>query len=99
MYQQHIWANKRWKGEPWHDTVFVKITDSDEEGENDDEEGLSTKIMHGMLIACVLLFFLFHDPVLCEEVPCALVNWFMLVSNQQDGVMGMWELKLKMVGT
>ena len=92
MYRERIWANRQWKGKPRYDTVFVKVSDE----EDDDDEEL--EIMHGMLIARVLLFFSFHDPVLCEEVPCALVNWFMPVSNQRDGVMGMWELKLEMVG-
>ena len=94
MYRERIRANKRWKGKPRHDTVFVKVTDE----QDDDEEGSKLEIIHGMLIARVLLFFSFRDPVLCEEVPCALVNWFMPVSNQRDGVMGMWELKLEMVG-
>ena len=82
MYREHIWANKQWKGKPQHHTVFVKVTN---EEDDEAEEGSKLEIIHGMLIACVLLFFTFHDPVLCEEVPCALVNWFMLVSNQWDG--------------
>ena len=95
MYCERIQANKQWKGKPQHDTVFVKVTNKEDD---DNEEGSKLEIIHGMLIAHVLLFFSFHDPVLCEEVPCVLMNWFMPVSNQQDGVMGMWELKLKMVG-
>jgi hypothetical protein len=65
----------------------------------EDKNAEGSEIMHGMLIACVLLFFSFHDPVLCEEIPCALVNWFMPVSDQRDEVMGMWEFKPEMVGT
>ena len=54
--------------------------------------------MCGMLVACVLLFFSFHDPLMDWEIPCALVNWFILVSEQQDDVMGMREFRLEMVG-
>ena len=54
--------------------------------------------MNGMLNARVLLFFSFHDPILREVIPCALVNWFMPVSDQRDKVMGTWEVKLEMAG-
>lgn len=92
MYRERIRANRRWKGKSQHDTIFVKVNDVE------DKNAEGSEIMHGMLIACVLLFFSFHDPVLCEEIPCALVNWFMPVSDQRDEVMGMWEFKPEMVG-
>jgi hypothetical protein len=93
MYRERIRANRRWKGKSRHDTVFVKVNDVGDEG----AEG--SEIMQGMLIARVLLFFSFHDPVLREEIPCALVNWFMPVSDQRDEVMGMWEFRPEMVGS
>jgi hypothetical protein len=86
MYRECIRSNMRWKGKPRHDTVFVKISD--------DEGG----VMNGMLIARVLLFFSFHVPILREVFPCALVNWFIPVSDQRDRVMGTWEVKLEMAG-
>ena len=86
MYRERIQSNMKWKGKAWHDTVFVKISDDDGE------------VMNGMLIARVLLIFSFHDPILREVIPCALVNWFMPVSVQHDKVMGMWEVKLEMAG-
>lgn len=92
MCRELIRANKQWKGKPRHDTVFVKVHDVGDE----DVEG---SIMHGMLIARVLLFFSFHDPILHEVFPCALVNWFTPVSDRRDEVMGMWEFKPEMVGT
>jgi hypothetical protein len=95
MYRERIRANRQWKGKSRHDTVFVKVTSKEDDEE---EEGLKPEIIHGMLVTRVLLFFSFRDPVLCEEAPCALVNWFTPVSNRRDGVMGMWELKLEMAG-
>lgn len=86
MYREHIRSNMKWKGKPRHDTVFVKVSDDDGE------------VMNGILIAQVLLFFSFHDPILRKVIPCALVNWFIPVSDQQDKVMGMWEVKLEMAG-
>ena len=85
MYRERIRSNMKWKGKPRHDTVFIKVSDDD-------------MIMHGMLIARVLLFFSFHDPILREVIPCALVNWFIPVSDQRDKAMGTWEVKLEMAG-
>ena len=93
MCQELIRANRQWEGKPQHDTVFIKVNDV---GDKDAE---CSDIMHGMLIAHVQLFFSFHDPVLHEEIPCALVNCFTPVSDQRDEVMGMWEFKPEMVGT
>jgi hypothetical protein len=84
MYRERIRANPGWKEGPRFDTVFVTVAD------DDDQEGL---IMHGILIAHVLLFFSFHDPVLQKEVPCALVNWFVPVSEVPDSATGMWAFK------
>jgi hypothetical protein len=84
MYQERIRSNIMWKGKPRHDTVFVKVSDDDDD------------VMNGMLIARVLLFFSFYDPILREVIPCALVNWFVPVSDQHNKVMGTWEVKLEM---
>ena len=91
MYRECIHANRGWKGKSCHDTVFVKVFE-------DDDHDMDSQIMCGMLVACVLLFFSFHDPLMDREIPCTLVNWFMPVSEQQDDVMGMWEFRLEMVG-
>jgi hypothetical protein len=88
MYRELIRANRAWKGKSRHDTVFVKVSA--------DDDGL--QIMHGMIIARVLLFFSFRDPLLHEETPCALVNWFMPVSECRDDAMGMWEFKPEIAG-
>jgi hypothetical protein len=68
---------------------------SDANNSADDE----IDVMHGMLIARVLLFFSFCDPILHEEIPCALVNWFIPISQQHDKAMGTWEVKLEIAGT
>ena len=91
MYRERIRANRGWKGKSRYDTVFVKVFE-------DDDHDTSSQIMCGMLVARVLLFFSFHDPLMDWEIPCALVNWFMPVSEQRDDVMGMWEFRLEMVG-
>lgn len=86
MYQEHIWSNIKWKGRPWHDTVFVKVSDD-----------VEIMPVDGMLIAQVLLFS-FYDPIIRQVILCALVNWFMPVLDQHDKVMGTWEVKIEMVG-
>jgi hypothetical protein len=78
MYREQICANPTWKGNCRFDTVFVTVS------ENDSKEGT----MCGMLVACVLLFFSYHDPKLCREFPCALVHWFLLASQEPDPVTG-----------
>lgn len=91
MYHERIRANPRWKGSRRFDTVFVTVSDEDSE-EN------SVSFMHGMLVARVFLFFSFYDPKLCEELPCALVNWFIPVTEDPDSSTGMWVLKSEVSG-
>ena len=64
--------------------VFVTVSD------DDSEENL---FMHGMLVACVILFFSFYDPKLCEELSCALVNWSIPVTDDHNPLTGIWVLK------
>jgi hypothetical protein len=90
MYRERIRANPHWKGGGRFDTVFITASDDD-----DQDEGW---IMHGMLIARVLLFFSFRDPILREEVPCALVNWFVPASELPDPTTGMWVFKPEIEG-
>jgi hypothetical protein len=45
--------------------------------------------MEGMLIACILLFFSYYDDYLHDTIPCALVNWFILVDKGPERVTGM----------
>ena len=54
--------------------------------------------MNGMLVVRVLLFFLYHDPKLHKEFPCALVNWFVPVLEEPDHVTGMWVVKPEISG-
>lgn len=68
--------------------VFVTVSD------NDSEEST----MHGMLVACILLFFSYHDPKLHREFPCALVHWFIPALQEPDPVTGMWVIKLEILG-
>ncbi|KAF8833180.1 hypothetical protein BDN67DRAFT_917496 [Paxillus ammoniavirescens] len=61
------------------DCVFVNLTST-------------TAGMHGMSIACVLLFLAFdHDQT---EYLCALVQWFNTVGNEPDEDTGMWVVEL-----
>jgi hypothetical protein len=46
--------------------------------------------MQGMLIACIHLLFSFVDKDDGETVPCALVSWYLPLSNAHDPDMGMW---------
>lgn len=83
MYRQIIRSNPLWYGHPRHDTVFV-VQDEDQPG------------MRGMLIARVHLFFSFMDYEVTERgdhVQCALVSWFLPVSNQRDPDTGMWAVQ------
>ena len=48
------------------------------------------QVMRGMLVARVLLFFSYCDPRLGQEVPCALVNWFVPASDTPHSATGMW---------
>jgi hypothetical protein len=64
MHHEYIHCNLLWCGEMAHrDTVLISV-DYSQHG------------MYGMLVACVLLFFSFHDVYLDKDIPCALVNWF-----------------------
>jgi hypothetical protein len=92
MHRERIRSNRQWKGKPRYDTVFVNVGDDD----NGSEDGEPT--MHGMLIARVLLFFSFNDPVLQKEIPCALVNWFVPLSAERDKTTGMWECRMETNG-
>ena len=89
MYCERIRANPRWKGTHRFDTVFVTVSD------DDSEENL---FMHGMLVARVVLFFSFHDPRLRENIPCALVNWFVPATDSPDPSTGMWVVKPEVLG-
>jgi hypothetical protein len=68
-----------------HDTVLISIDDS--------QHG-----MYGMLVAHVLLFFSFHDVYLDKEIPCTLVNWFILNSDKPDELTGMWVVETEHEG-
>ena len=71
MYHQRIQCNLSWYGHPRYDTVFVV-----------EDEGQSG--MQGMLIARVHLLFSFTDYETDEgreTVQCALVSWFLPVSD------------------
>ena len=81
MHREYIWCNPLWRGERHRrDTVLVSV--------NDSQHG-----MHGMLVARILLFFLFHDVYHDEDVPCALVNWFIPDGDGPDEATGMWVVK------
>jgi hypothetical protein len=54
--------------------------------------------MRGMLIARVLMFFQYHDSYLDKDVPCALVNWFVLKGDARDPDTGMWVVKPEVEG-
>ena len=78
MYCERICSNPSWYSDgPCHDTVFVVLEES--------QAG-----MHGMLVAHVLLFFLYYDAYLDKSMPCALVNWFIPDGDEPDEATGMW---------
>jgi len=54
--------------------------------------------MHSMMVACVLLFCSFYDPMLQEDLPCALINWFIPVTEDPDQLTGMWVIKPEFLG-
>jgi hypothetical protein len=90
MYRERIRANPNWKGHPRFDTVFVTVSDDDE---NNKEQ-----IMRGMLVARTLLFFSYYDPKLQKEFPCALINWFVPALEAPDPATGMWVFKPEIHG-
>ena len=61
-------------------TVLVSVDDSQHR-------------MHGMLVAYILLFFLFHDIYHDEDVPSVLVNWFIPDGDGPNEATGMWVIK------
>ncbi|KAI0323375.1 hypothetical protein GY45DRAFT_1264667 [Cubamyces sp. BRFM 1775] len=75
MHSEAIRCTPQWRQEgPRYDTVFVQL--SDDPG------------MHGMGVARVRGFLSFtYDFVLYQ---CALVEWFEIVGDEPDPVMGMW---------
>jgi hypothetical protein len=67
------------------DTILISVDDS--------QHG-----MYGMLVACVLLFFSFHDVYLDKDIPCALVNWFIPNGDEPDKLTGMWVVETEHEG-
>jgi hypothetical protein len=51
------------------------------------------------LVARILLFFLFHDVYRDEDVPRALVNWFIPDGDGPDEATGMWVVKPEYEGS
>lgn len=81
MHREHIRSTPTWQGDTARrDTVFVSLDES--------KPG-----MEGMLVARVLLFFSFYDSHLEKDIPCALVNWFVLDGEEPDDVTGMWVVR------
>lgn len=76
MHSEVIRANPSWYGErPRFDTVLVQ--------NEEDRDGMA-----GMLVGRVLRFIAFtHDDV---RYTCALVEWFVHISNAPDPLTGMW---------
>jgi len=54
--------------------------------------------MMGMVVACVLLLFSFHDAYLNQTLPCALVNWFIRHGDEWDKDTNMWVVWLEYEG-
>jgi hypothetical protein len=79
MYHERIRSVPSWQGShARRDTVFIE-TNSELPG------------MQGMCIGRVLLFFSFvHDG---SYYPCALIHWFVPVSNCVDDETGLWVVK------
>jgi hypothetical protein len=92
MYRERIRANPNYGGNPRFDTVFVSVADAD----SPDLEG--EYAMGGLLVARVLLFFSFYDPVLQKYIPCALINWFVPKSDKPDPNTGMWVFEPEIEG-
>ncbi len=63
MYWETIHANPNSSGSSRFDTVFVSI-------------GCDENVMGGLLVAQVWLLFSYFDSYCREDVPCALVTWF-----------------------
>lgn len=80
MYRQRIRSNPSWYGMRRHDTVFV-VRDENVRG------------IQGLNIARLRLLFSFTDDNTGEEIPCALVSWYSLVSDAPDPDTRMWVVK------
>ena len=81
MYRETIHANCDSKGSPRFDTVFVST------GDNND-------VMQGLLVARVRLLFSYFDAYTREDIPCALVTWFIHPDDdpERDEITGMWKV-------
>jgi hypothetical protein len=81
MYRETIHANRDFGGSSRFDTVFVSV--------GDDED-----VMGGLLVARVWLLFSYFDPYSREDIPCALVTWFIHLYDdpERDEVTGMWKV-------
>jgi hypothetical protein len=79
MYHETIHANRDSNGSSRFDTVFVSV--------GDDED-----VMGGLLVARVRLLFSYFDPYSREDIPCALVTWFIHPDPGRDEVTGMWKV-------
>jgi hypothetical protein len=81
MHRETIHANHGPRGSSQFDTVFVSVGDNE-------------NIMRGLLVARVRLLFSFFDPYSGENIPCALVTWFIHPDDDPecDKVTGMWKM-------
>lgn len=84
MHHKFIQCKPLWRGRMARcDTVLVLLDNS-------------LHGMHGMLVAWVLLLFLFHDVYLDKDFSCALVNWFIPTYDEPDEATGMWVVEPKL---
>jgi len=81
MNRETIHANCNSRGSSRFDTIFVSV-------------GNDKDIMGGLLVARVWLLFSYFDPYSREDVPCALVTWFVPPDDdsERDEVTGMWKV-------
>ena len=82
MHRERIRANPKYGGSSRFDTVFVTV------GEESDP-------MCGLLVARMWLLFTYFDPYDSQDVPCALVTWFVHPDDdpKRDAETGMWKLQ------
>jgi hypothetical protein len=89
MHREYIRSSPNWygSGRSRRDTVFV-VEDEDMPG------------MKGMHVARLLLLFSYRDEYLDRILPCALVEWFVATTddNEPDDITGMWMVKPEYVG-
>jgi hypothetical protein len=82
MHREWIRATPSWhRGVPRYDCILIN-TDPDRSG------------MRGMDVARVLLFFSFEFRDL--RYPCALVQWYVKISEEPDDLTGMWIVEKEM---